>query len=102
MNFCVQGRSDRTPIIGYANLCTKQTRWNYSATCFGFTKRLRVENQITETAGEIILKEIDQVLRSKELELSQVEIEAQSLRIVAELLEEADREEAKPGAFDAC
>ena len=83
------------PIIGYANLCTKQTRWNYSATCFGFTKRLRVENQITETAGEIILKEIDQVLRSKELELSQVEIEVQSLRIVAELLgEDADQEEA--------
>ncbi len=48
------------------------------------------------------MKEIDQVLRSKELELSLVEIEAQSLRIVAELLEEADREEAKPGAFDAC
>ena len=41
------------------------------------------------------LKEIDQVLRSKELELSQVEIEVQSLRIVAELLgEEADQEEA--------
>ena len=41
------------------------------------------------------MKEIDQVLRSKELELSQVEIEVQSLRIVAELLgEEADREEA--------
>jgi hypothetical protein len=58
-------------------------------------------NWVTET-GEIILKEIDQVLRSKELELSQVEIEVQSLRIVAELLEEADREEAKPGAFDAC
>jgi hypothetical protein len=57
---------------------------------------------IAET-GEIILKEIDQVLRSKELELSQVEIEVQSLRIVADLLEEADREEArKPGAFDAC
>jgi len=54
-----------------------------------------VENQITETAGEIILKEIDQVLRSKELELSQVEVEVQSLRIVAELLgEEADQEEA--------
>ena len=34
----------------------------------------------------------------KELELSQVEIEVQSLRIVAELLEEADQEEArKPG-----
>ena len=35
----------------------------------------------------------------KELELSQVEIEVQSLRIVAELLgEEADREQArKPG-----
>jgi hypothetical protein len=43
-----------------------------------------------------ILKEIDQVLRSKELELSQVEIEVQSLRIVAELLgEEADQEEAR-------
>jgi hypothetical protein len=41
------------------------------------------------------LKEIDQVLRSKELELSQVEIEVQSLRIVAELLEEADQEEAR-------
>jgi len=41
------------------------------------------------------MKEIDQVLRSKELELSQVEIEVQSLRIVAELLgEEADQEEA--------
>jgi hypothetical protein len=54
-----------------------------------------VENQITEI-GEIILKEIDQVLRSKELELSQVEIEVQSLRIVAELLgEEADQEEAR-------
>jgi len=40
--------------------------------------------------------EIDQVLRSKELELSQVEIEVQSLRIVAELLgEEADQEEAR-------
>jgi len=53
-----------------------------------------VENQITEIAGEIILKEIDQVLRSKELELSQVEIEVQSLRIVAELLgEEADQED---------
>jgi hypothetical protein len=37
------------------------------------------------------LKEIDQVLRSKELELSQ-----ESLRIVAELLgEEADQEEAR-------
>ena len=23
------------PIIAYANLCTKQTPWNYSATCFG-------------------------------------------------------------------
>jgi hypothetical protein len=55
-----------------------------------------VEKQITEIAGEIILKEIDQVLRSKELELSQVEIEVQSLRIVAELLgEEADQEEAR-------
>jgi len=55
-----------------------------------------VENQITETAGEIILKEIDQVLCSKELELSQVEVEVQSLRIVAELLgEEADQEEAR-------
>ena len=44
------------------------------------------------------MKEIDQVLRSKELELSQVEIEVQSLRIVAELLgEEADREARKPG-----
>ena len=54
-----------------------------------------MENQITKTAGEIILKEIDQVLRSKELELSQVEIEVQSLHIVAELLgEEADQEEA--------
>jgi hypothetical protein len=42
-------------------------------------KPLCVESQIT-TAGEIILKEIDQVLRSKELELSQVEIEVQSLR----------------------
>ena len=41
------------------------------------------------------MKEIDQVLRSKELELSQVEIEVQSLRIVAELLEEADQEEAR-------
>jgi len=42
------------------------------------------------------LKEIDQVLRSKELELSQVEVEVQSLRIVAELLgEEADQEEAR-------
>jgi hypothetical protein len=42
------------------------------------------------------LKELDQVLSSKELELSQVEIEVQSLRIVAELLgEEADREEAR-------
>jgi len=41
------------------------------------------------------MKEIDQVLRSKELELSQVEIEVQSLRIVAELLgEEADQAEA--------
>jgi hypothetical protein len=41
------------------------------------------------------LKEIDQVLHSKELELSQVEIEVQSLRIVAELLgEEAEREES--------
>jgi len=29
------------------------------------------------------------------LELSQVEIEVQSLRIVAELLEEADQEEAR-------
>ena len=50
------------------------------------------------------MKEIDQVLRSKELELSQVEIEVQSLRIVAELLgEEAGREQArKPGAFDTC
>ena len=40
----------------------------------------------------------------KELELSQVEIEVQSLRIVAELLgENADREEArKPGVFDTC
>jgi hypothetical protein len=55
-----------------------------------------VENQITEIAGEIILKEIDQVLRSKELELSQIEIEVRSLRIVAELLgEEADQEEAR-------
>jgi hypothetical protein len=37
------------------------------------------------------MKEIDQVLHSAELELSQVEIEVQSLRIVAELLgEEAD------------
>ena len=81
---------------GYANLCKEPTPWNYSATCFGFTKRLRVENQITETAGEIILKEIDQVLRSKELEPSQVEIEVQSLRIVAELLgEESDQEEAR-------
>ena len=63
-----------------------------------------MENQITEIAGEIILKEIDQVLRCKELELSQVEIEVQSLRIVAELLgEEAGREQArKPGAFDTC
>ena len=42
------------------------------------------------------MKEIDQVLRSKELELSHVEIEVQSLRIVAELLgEEADQEEAR-------
>jgi len=41
------------------------------------------------------MKEIDQVLRSKELELSQVEIEVQSLRIVADLLEEADREEGR-------
>ncbi len=57
------------PIIGHANLCT---------------------------GGEIILKEIYQVLSSKELELSQVEIEVQSLRIVAELLgEEADQEEAR-------
>ena len=41
------------------------------------------------------MKEIDQVLRSKELELSQVEIEVQSLRIVAELLgEDADQEGA--------
>jgi hypothetical protein len=63
---------------------------------FGFTKPLCVENQITEIAGEIILKEVDQVLRSKELELSQVEIEVQSLRIVAELLgEEADEEARK-------
>ena len=55
-----------------------------------------MENQITEIAGEIILKETDQVLHSKELELSQVEIEVQSLRIVAELLsEEADQEEAR-------
>ena len=55
-----------------------------------------MENQSTKTAGEIILKEIDQVLHSKELELSQVEIEVQSLRIVAELLsEEADQEEAR-------
>ena len=63
-----------------------------------------MENQTTEIAGEIILKEIDQVLRCKELELSQVEIEVQSLRIVAELLgENADREEArKPGVFDTC
>ena len=88
------------PIIGYANLCT----WDHSAACFGFTKPLCVENQTTEIAGEIILKEIDQVLRRKELELSQVEIEVQSLRIVAELLgENADREEArKPGVFDTC
>jgi len=92
------------PIIGYANLCTKQTLWDHSAACVGFTKPLCVENQITEIAGEIILKEIDQVLRCKELELSQVEIEVQSLRIVAELLgENADREEArKPGVFDTC
>ncbi len=84
------------PIIGYANFCTKQTPWDHSAACFGFTNSLCVENQITEIAGEIILKEIDQVLRSKELELSQVEIEVQSLRIVAELLgEEADWEEAR-------
>jgi len=40
------------------------------------------------------LKEIDQVLRSKELEFSQVEIEVKSLRIVAELLgEEADQKD---------
>ena len=58
-----------------------------------------MENQITEIAGEIILKEIDQVLRSKELELSQVEIEVQSLRIVAELLgEEADQRLAQQRA----
>jgi hypothetical protein len=49
-----------------------------------------------DSRGEIILREIDQVLRSKELELSQVEIEVQSLRIVAELLgEEVDQEEAR-------
>jgi len=42
------------------------------------------------------LKEIYQVLSSKEVELSQVEIEVQSLRIVSELLgEEADQEEAR-------
>ena len=59
------------PIIGYANL-RKQISWGHR------------------------MKEIDQVLRSKELELSQVEIEVQSLRIVAELLgEEADQEEAR-------
>jgi hypothetical protein len=70
MNFCVQGQVRLNPIM-----------------C--------VENQTT-IAGEIILKEIYQVLRSKELELSQVEIEVQSLRIVAELLgEEADQEEAR-------
>jgi hypothetical protein len=63
------GQVRLNPIIGYAN---------------------------TEIAGEIILKEIDQVLRSKELELSQVEVEVQSLRIVAELLgEEADQKEAR-------
>ena len=72
----------------YNWLCQSLHETNYKAAARG--------NQITETAGEIILKEIDQVLRSKELELSQVEIEVQSLRIVAELLgEEADQEEAR-------
>jgi hypothetical protein len=40
--------------------------------------------------------ETETFLRSKELELSQVEIEVQSLRILAELLgEEADQEEVR-------
>jgi hypothetical protein len=56
---------------------------------------LRYANLWEQISWDHRMKEIYQVLRSKELELSQVEIEVQSLRIVAELLgEEADREEA--------
>jgi hypothetical protein len=57
---------------------------------------LRYANLWKQISWDHRIKEIDQVLRSKELELSQVEIEVQSLRIVAELLgEEADQEEAR-------
>jgi hypothetical protein len=104
-NGCCQVKSFRveggmpcqTALSSAGRMCKQNTNgMNFCVQCqVRLNPIMCVENQIT-IAKEIILKEIDQVLRFKELELSQVEIEVQSLRIVAELLsEEADQEEAR-------
>jgi len=54
------------PIIAYANLCTKQTPWNYSATCFG-----NVMAHVVLRVGENVIESVITRRSAEELKLTQ-------------------------------